>query len=152
MRLFRAAIPANPIEYLVLMLATYAVAFWAVFVHLDLVVDLDQLQASYVARNLPITVCIVVAVLGFQTITAARRLTHAQRGTTQAVVVAIPLIGVAYAASLMFLAASKKMGGVPVVGDPLDPGEWDKHQNGPSGGLTFQGKPLELPGDQQRAA
>ncbi len=154
MRFFRALIPANAFEYLVLMLVTYGIAYWAVFIHLELAVDIEETQVSYIERNLPMALCVIVAVLGFQWITAGRRLTHGGRPTSQAWVVVLPVIGVLYAISLLVLAAPKEMGSAPGGANPLDPGAWAQHQNGPggSGGLTFQGKTVGLPGDERRAA
>lgn len=154
MRFFRSLIPANPLEYLVLMLVTYGIAYWAVFVHLELRVNIDERQVSYIDRNLPMAACVIVAVLGFQWITAMRRLTHAGRSTSQGFYVVLPGLGLLYAIALLTMAAPKEMGSAPGGGNPLDPQAWvQKTKGAPSGSaMTFQGKAMPLPGDGQRDA
>lgn len=154
MRFFRSALPANPLEYLLLMLVGYGIAYWALFIHFGFAVDIEARQVSYIERNFPMAACVIVAVLGFQWITASRRLTHAGRPTSRAWIVVLPIVGILYAASLLFIAAPKVMGAVAGGGNPLDPGAWVQKQPGAGtpGGLTYQGKPVGLPGDDQRAA
>ena len=153
MRFFRSLIPARPFEYLVLMVITYGIAYWALFIHLGLSFNIDERQVSYIERNLPLATCVIVAVLGFQWITAMRRLTNADRPTESGFYVVLPVIGILFAIRLLSMAEPKEMGSAPSGGDPLDPQAWLKHSgSNAQPGVTFQGKTVTLPGDDQRNA
>ena len=75
MRFFMPSHPAGRLEYLLVMIGTYIIGYFAVFVVLGLSVDATAREISYDASTVTAVLTIIIGVISLQFITVLRRLT-----------------------------------------------------------------------------
>jgi len=150
MRFFLPGVPAGRLEFLAIMLPTFAVQFWAAFSYLELEVDIANRGVSYVARNLELFALIYVAMLAIQWITSMRRLRDLDKSGNAAFLALIPGLGAVFALMLFVSDTHTGAGYAPFGDDPLSPDSWVERPDGKRSApaVTFQGQELSLPGEE----
>ena len=124
MRIFLPSNPAGRLEYLLMMVVTTIAGYVATNFYLQLAVDVDTRELSYIARNLPTFSLILAVILAIQIIASMRRLNDLGKPTGAAFLVLLPLIGTLFTIWLAVTKRPKTFGYAPYGDNPLDPQSW----------------------------
>lgn len=124
MRIFLPSNPAGRLEYFLMMVVTTIAGYVATNFYLQLAVDLDTRELSYIARNLPTFSLILAVILAIQIIASMRRLNDLGKPTGAAFLVLLPIIGTLLTIWLAITKRPKTFGYAPYGDNPLDPQSW----------------------------
>ena len=91
MRIFLPSVPARRLEYFLMMVVTTIAGYVATNFYLQLAVDVDTREVSYIARNLPTYSLILAVILAIQIIASMRRLNDLGKPTGAAFLVLLPI-------------------------------------------------------------
>lgn len=153
MRFFNPSSPAGRLEYLVVGLVLYAIAYWATLTFLALSVDVDTQEFTYSAGGVTTWLFILILVLAFGMINVLRRMTDLNLGSGWVICHFIPVINVIFHLYLLLASGIDKKTYAPYGDNPYNPDSWvpkpaPNTSSVPSNSVSFQGKPLLLPGEE----
>lgn len=151
MRFFTPSTPAGRLEFLVILIATAAVQYWAVFQFLELEIDVANRELAFVERRLGVATGIVIAMLPLQWISGMRRLADVRKSASLAIPMLIPGVGILFGLFLAINGADRRIGYAPFGDDPHNPDSWveDPDLNSTAPVVTYQGQELRLPGEER---
>ncbi len=144
--------PAGRLEYLLVMIGTYVVGWFAVVVVLGLSLDTQTGEVSYDASTVTAVLTIGIVVIAVQWITVLRRLHDLHMGSGWAVCTIIPLVSFIFHLYLIVASGVSRETFAPYGSNPYNPDSWvaPAPTDGSAGpAVTFQGRALLLPGEQE---
>lgn len=150
MRFLMPSVPAGRLEYVIIMVLSWAATYWTISELLALNVNVETLQISYAARNVALAAIILTVIFAVQILLTMRRLTEVGMKTPLAFMMLIPSLNILMPLSLMFKTRPNNYGKTPYGDDPLDPQSWVAPVANPGPVASYQGQELRLPGDEER--
>ncbi|MGI9607305.1 MAG: DUF805 domain-containing protein [Acidimicrobiales bacterium] len=151
MRFFNPGHPAGRLEYLLVQIGLYAIAYFATVMMIAFDVNLSSREFSYNASGITAWAFIIVGVLGVSFITVLRRMHDLHLGSGWVFLHFLPLISIFFHLYLLLSSGISRQTYAPYGDNPLDPNSWvPSVEPGQGGGtaVSFQGKPLLLPGEE----
>ena len=152
MRFFMPSHPAGRLEYLLVMIGTYVVGWFAVVMVLGLSVDTQTRELTYDASTVTAVLCIIILVVAVQWITVLRRLYDLHMGSGWVVCTIIPLVSIFFHLYLLLASGVSRETFAPYGSNPYNPDSWvaPAPTDGSAGpAVTFQGQALLLPGEEE---
>ncbi len=153
MRFLTPSNPAGRLEYFVVQLVLYVIAFWATYTFLALSIDVENQEFSYSAGGVSTWLFVLILVIAFGVINVLRRMEDLNLGGGWLICHFIPGVNIVFHLYLLLASGIERKTYAPYGDNPYNPDSWvpkpapsEPGTHAPA--VSYRGQPLLLPGEE----